>query len=136
MKIRDCIKCKLTEEKVADLRVKLLFLFIAGVVCAFIAWLLRKLCTVHVGLCWYTVLGIPYHLGRFVGVVAFLGLILAWAYLFLFSLWDNFSLRGSAVVFSKKPPGGSTEEDDEAEDEAEPGDADWSLNRGDLSDFD
>lgn len=139
MKIREFLKSKETEDKAANLRVWFFFLFIIGVAVAFVCWLFRKCCTVHVGLCWYNFWGIPYHIGRFVGTVAFLGLIIVWGYLLLYSFWDNFSPNGSAMVFYKRAhhaKNATSASNDTKPGKAKPGDADWSLDYGDLDDFD
>ena len=68
------ILSKETEEKVADLRVKLLFVLGAGIGVTLIMWLFRRLCTIRVGLCWYQVWSVIYHAGRLVAVLALLAL--------------------------------------------------------------
>ena len=131
MKILDTLRSKETEEKVADLRVKLLFVFVAGIGVTIITWLFRRLCTIRVGLCWYQVWSVLYHAGRLVATLALIGIVLAWVYLLVYSLWDNFSTKGSAIVFYKRP-----HNNDSSDESAEPGDPNWSPDLGDLSDFD
>ena len=74
MKILDTLRSAETEEKVADLRVKLLFVLGAGIGVTLIMWLFRRLCTIRVGLCWYQVWSVLYHAARLVAVLALFAL--------------------------------------------------------------
>ena len=128
MKVSNFLKDKRTEAYVADLRPKVLIAFILTMVAVVLFWVFRFACVAKIGF-WYTVWNCMYHFSRFVACVGLIALIVLWAYEFLWSIWDSFGKGGSGRNYSAECTPVTAPK-------AEPGDYDWKIDAGDLSEFD
>lgn len=127
MKISRILKDKKIEKAVADLRPKLLIAFIITMIAVVLFWVFRFACITKVGF-WFTLWNLLYHLGRLVAVVLLISIALAWIYLLIYSGKEAFGKNGSVYTFRAKKASPKAKS-------SEPGDYNWTINTGDLSDF-
>lgn len=126
MKVSRFLRDKKTYERVADLRPKILIAFIINMVAVVAFWVFRLACVKKVGF-WYTIWSALYHFSRFTAVVLLITLGALFIYMLVFSIRDKFSPNGSFKPFFAKPS---------SQKKAEPGDYNWHIETGDLSEFD
>lgn len=127
MKVSRILRDKKVEKAVANLRPKLLIAFIATMIAVGFFWVCRFACVTKVGF-WFTVWNLLYHFGRQVAVVLLFANFLAWLYLLVYSGKEMFSKKGSAFSFGAKKASPEAKR-------IEPGDYNWEIDAGDLSDF-
>lgn len=130
MKVSRFLKDKKVEAAVADLRPKVLIAFILAMVAVVLFWVFRFACVTKIGF-WYTVWNCLYIFSRFVAVILLFALVVLWIYMLGWSVWDKFGKGGSGRKFVFQAKGGIP-----SNKKAEPGDYNWQIDAGDLSEFD